>query len=85
MGSVTSMPIVAPLKYSEEMFKQISPSSGTLERIVRANEDSYNELVSASVSFCKVERTYYTSLELKVSGLAIVLKRVNVLPKRSFN
>lgn len=82
IGSITSVPIVYPPKTAKETFRQIPASLAVIERVLKANKDCNNEIVSASTSFCQIEKSYYTSLDLKVAGIAIVLKRVNVLPER---
>ena len=82
LGSLASVPIVYPVKQPEETFRQIPPELNTLERVVKANKNSLNEISSASVSFCEAARTNYTNLDLKVTGIAVVSKRINVLPKR---
>ena len=82
LGSLTSVPLVYPVKQPEETFRQIAPDLNMLERVIKSNKNCQNEISSASISFCEAERTAYTNLDLKVTGLAVVLKRVNVLPKR---
>ena len=83
LASISSVPIVYPAKSSEETFRQVPSSLNILERVIQANGEAYNEIVSASVSFCKIEKSYYTGLDLQVSGIAVILKRLNVLPERS--
>jgi len=82
LGSLASVPLVYPSKQPAETFRQIPLESNTLERVIKSNKDCLNELSSASVSFCEAQRTNYTNLNLKVTGIAVVLKRINVLPKR---
>jgi len=82
LGSLASVPLVYPSKQPTETFRQIPLESNMLERVIKSNKDCLNEISSASVSFCEAQRTNYTSLDLKVTGIAVVLKRINVLPKR---
>ena len=82
LGSLASVPLVYPIKQPEETFRQILPDLKTLERLIKSNKDGFNEISSASVSFCEAQRTNYTNLDLKVTGIAVILKRVNVLPKK---
>lgn len=82
LGSLASIPLVYPVKQPVETFRQLPPELSTLERVIKSNKDCLNEISSASVSFCEAQRTNYTNLDLKVTGIAVILKRVNVLPKR---
>jgi len=82
LGSLASVPLVYPVKQPVETFRQIPPELSTLERVIKSNKDCLNEISSASVSFCEAQRANYTSLDLKITGIAMVLKRINVLPKR---
>lgn len=82
LGSLASVPLVYPIKQPVETFRQIPPELSALERVIKSNKDCLNEISSASVSFCEAQRTNYTSLDLKVTGIAVVLKRINILPKR---
>jgi hypothetical protein len=80
LGSLTSVPFVFPEKQPEENFRQIPSDLNTIERVIKSNKDSFNEISSASVSFCEAGRTAYTGLDLKVTGLAVILRRINVIP-----
>jgi hypothetical protein len=80
LGSLTSQPIRYSAPHPEEIFRQISAESGILERVIKSNKNNLNEIAAASVSFCEAQRIDYTNLDLKVTGLAVVLKRINVLP-----
>lgn len=81
LGSLASVPLVYPAKQPVETFRQIPPELSTLERIIKSNKDCLNEISSASVSFCEAQRTNYTNLNINVTGIAVVLKRVNVVHK----
>jgi len=78
-GSITSSPVTYPMKTSEEVFRQISPDLNLLERVIKANKKGLNEISSASVSFCQAQSGSYTGLDIKVSGIAVIMKRINML------
>lgn len=82
LGSLASVPLVYPAKQPEETFRQIPSDLNMLERLIKANKNNYNEVVSASISFCEAAKESYTSLDLKVGGLTVILRRVNVAPKQ---
>jgi len=80
LGSLSSTPVEFQAPPSEETFKQIPSDTGTLERVIKVNEKSPAETASASVTFCEAQRIF-SSIDMKVLGLDIVLRRVNVLHK----
>ena len=82
LASLTSVPFVYPVKQPVETFRQVPVELNSLERVIKSNKEGLNEISSASVSFCEAERTNYTGINLKVTGIAVVLKKVNVLLKR---
>lgn len=78
LGSITNEPLIFPRKKNEEVFRQVPSDLKLLERVVKANNESLNELAVASVSFCTVKKGSFTLPEIDVSGTAVLLKRVNV-------
>lgn len=78
LGSITSEKIEFPRKRVEEVYRQVSANLNMLERLVKANSDSVNELAVASVSFCTVKKGAFKVPEIDVTGTAVLLKRVNV-------
>ncbi len=82
LGSITTAPLVYPMKQSEETFRQIPSETNFLERVLKSNKNNQNEIASASISFCEALRSNYTGIDLKITGTAVIFKRVNILPKR---
>ncbi|EKE02535.1 MAG: hypothetical protein ACD_20C00363G0001 [uncultured bacterium] len=82
-GSITREPIIYPESKAEEIFRQVPPESGILERVMKSNKTNNNELAVASVGFTEVAGTYGNP-DLKLSGIAILLQRVNVIPKNNY-
>jgi len=82
LASLTSAPLVYPVKQPEETFRQVPSDLKILERLIKSNKDCLNEISSASVSFCEAQRSTYTNFDIKVTGITVILKRVNVLPKQ---
>jgi hypothetical protein len=81
LGSITKQPLSYNQLKSEEIYRQIPGSYQPLERLLEANKDSLNEIAVGSISFCEVKKTVYTSPEIKLTGTAIILKRINVINK----
>ena len=84
LGSITKEPIVYPEVKTEESFRQIYPGIGVLERIMKANKTNNNEFASASVGFSELIKDNNSNPEIKVTGIALIMQRVNVIPKSSY-
>jgi len=78
LGSITTEQLIFPRGKTEEVFRQVSSDVNMIERVVKANNESLNELAVGSVSFCAVKKGSFTLPEIDVSGTAVLLKRVNV-------
>lgn len=73
--------ILYPSVEPEDIFRKL-PKDGILERIVRANKNGYNEYAMASVGITKISAAPDLSLfEIKMTGLAFLMQRVNVYTK----
>ncbi|MDD3014098.1 MAG: hypothetical protein PHC34_10385 [Candidatus Gastranaerophilales bacterium] len=84
LGSITREPIVYPETKPDEVFRQVNPATGSLERFMTANTTNNNELATASVGFTEMTEDFLANPELKLTGMAIILTRVNVIPKSQF-
>ena len=72
--------IINPPETSEPIFRKLS-TDGILERIVRSNKIGKNEYAMASVGFTRANvADDFSSISFRMSGLAFVLKRVNMNP-----
>ena len=70
--------IVNPPQTSEPIFRKL-PADGILERIVRSNKNGKHEYAMASVGFTRANvADDFSSISFRMSGLAFVLKRVNM-------
>jgi len=81
LGSISKENIVYPEKPAEEIFRQIPIDSGTLERVLKANNDNKNELAVASVGFTEISKDIYQKAKVSLSGMVIMLQRINVITK----
>ena len=84
LGSITREPIVYPQAKTDEVFRQVFPDFNTLERVMRANITNNNELASASAGFTEIIDNKNESADIKLTGIAIIMQRVNVIPKSSY-
>jgi len=84
LGSITREPIVYPETKPEEVYRQVNPATNSLERLFLANTTNNNELVTASIGYTEVTEDVLANPEVKLTGLTIVLLRVNVIPQSQF-
>lgn len=84
LGSIAREPIVFPEVKAEEIFRQIPADQGQLERIVKANNTNNNELAVASIGYTELVQDFYQNLQVKVTGVALLMHRVNVIPKSTY-
>lgn len=69
LGSITKEPIVYPETEAKELFRQITPDTGILERVMKANTTNNNELASASVGFTEVTGVNYNNADAEANSL----------------
>lgn len=79
VSSIIKEKLSFPKEKKDEVFRQVPISTGTLERVVKANNNSMNELAVASVSFCNVKKDNFKRPDIDFAGTAVLIKRVNVL------
>ena len=68
---------------SKEIFRKFSPE-GTLERLMKANTDNTNELVVGTVGFTRPKFDDNQNLDIKLTGYACLMERINVIPINKF-
>lgn len=80
LASLDREAITYPATKPKEAFRKL-PTDGILERMVKAGDDGRNEYSMASIG---ITRLFLgedkTSISFKMSGLALLMKRVNVRP-----
>lgn len=84
IAAIAREPIVYPQTQTEQIFRQVPPSTGILERVMKANKTNNNELASASVGYTEMIQNIYANPDVKLTGIALLLVRVNVIPKSSY-
>lgn len=78
MGSIKKDPIIFPSPQTSDIFKPFD-SIGIIERIFKSNSKGNNETVAASVAFALPKTDKYNNMDIKISGLGVLLQRVNVI------
>lgn len=83
IASIGKERMVYPQVKCEEVFRKL-PEDQVLERVFRANTDNLNEYTVASVGITKAEPASDTTVRVYMSGLAILMTRVNIIPQNNF-
>lgn len=83
VGSIDHDPVTYPTTTPKNELRALNASQ-TLERYIKANTDNINEYAIASVAISKMKKFNSEHLRVYMTGLACVMKRVNVVPKNNF-
>lgn len=84
LGSITNEKITYPSERPKEVFRKIK-EGGMLERIVKANNEGFNEQAVVAVGVTKTEVNDEKNLKVSVSGVAFLMTRVNVVQVKQIN
>lgn len=80
IASITKEEITHPSIHAKEVFRQISSEDNLLERLLEANTSNLNELATVSVGYSESTEDENASPDVKLSGLTVITKRVNIIP-----
>ncbi len=78
MGSIKKESIIFPTPQTPDIFKPLD-SIGLLERIFKSNSKGNNETIAASIALALPKKDKYNNINIKISGLGVLLRRVNVI------
>lgn len=82
LASLTREEIKYPPSTPFDAFRKV-PKDGTLERLVIANKKGINEYSLASLGITEISlNEEKTAINYKMSGVAFIMKRVNVYPQK---
>ena len=85
LASLTNEQIEYPTPEFKEKFRKF-PSSGELERIVKANKNNKSEYAIASVGFTKASiNEQEAKVRIEVVGIAYLMKRINMIIPKEIN
>lgn len=83
LGSIDHDPVTYPANTPKSQLRSLGVSQ-TLERFIKANTDNINEYAVASMAISKIKKFAPENVRVYMSGLACVMKRVNVIPKNNY-
>ncbi len=76
VGSIVNEQIVYPQVQEKDVFRSVKQDE--LARVLKANKDKHNEYATASIAITRAQ-VEPSSVVLSMTGMAFVMKRVNVL------
>lgn len=83
IASINSTQIVEGYNMTGESFRQVPADGGAVERVLKANTDNNNEAVVVSVGFTKLTQDMFKKAKMDISGLMILMRRVDIVPENS--
>lgn len=83
IASIGKERMVYPQVKCDEVFRKL-PEDQVLERVFKANTENLNEYTVASVGITRTEPESESVVRVYMSGLAILMTRVNVIPQNNF-
>lgn len=83
IGSITADKITYPQKPSKEIYRKFS-SEGTIERIMKTNTEQTNEYIVGTVGFTRPKLDEDQNLDIKLTGYACIMERMNIIPINNF-
>lgn len=83
IASVNNSQITQNPDFEAEKFRQVPLKEGSLERILKSNNNNNNEAVIISVAFTEQTEDMFKKPKIDISGLLILMKRVDVIPQNS--
>lgn len=84
IAAIAKDPLVLPEPKHEELFRQIPNDYGILERVMKANLTNNNEIASASIGLSEFSNGNTMYSEIRITGIALLMQRVNVIPKSTY-
>jgi ketosteroid isomerase-like protein len=81
IASISKDPLVYPQRLPQEKFRSLNTDDTVLERVMSANKDSLNEMITVTVGLTEVNQDKDDRPSIKLQGVATLVKRVNVSPR----
>lgn len=80
IAHIDNQPIRYPHPKADGKFRTLNPDNASLQRVLKANTENRNEVVSAVVTLTKIDQKDPERPSVSVAGVISILKRVNVVP-----
>jgi ketosteroid isomerase-like protein len=80
IASIAKDPLVYPQRIPQEKFRSMSDEDTVLERVLQANKDNLNEMITVTVGLTEITQEQDERPNIRLQGVATLVKRVNVMP-----
>ncbi len=80
LATIDNEPTIYPHQKIDDKFRALNNETNQLQRVLRANTTNHNEIVTATLGLTTVEQSNPERPSLSLSGIATIVKRVNVVP-----
>jgi hypothetical protein len=80
IASIAKDPLVYPQRVPQEKFRSLSDEDTVLERVLQANKDNLNEMITVTVGLTEISQEQDERPNIRLQGVATLVKRVNVVP-----
>lgn len=78
--TIDNQPLTYPHEKVDDKFRTLNPDSSQLQRVLKANTNNRNEIVTATIGLTNLTQKDMERPSLALNGIATVVKRVNVVP-----
>lgn len=81
IGNIDNQPIKVPHPEPDQKFRAMEGGPTELQRVLVANSENLNEIVTATLGITNIEQKYRQERpSLSLNGIVTIVKRVNVIP-----
>ena len=80
IASIAKDPLVYPQRTPQEKFRSLSDEDTVLERVLQANKDNLNEMITVTVGLTEISQDQDERPNIRLQGVATLVKRVNIMP-----
>lgn len=81
VAAINNQELVYPNPTTDDKFRPVNSSNKTIQRVIRANSNNHNEIVSATIGIATINDNGNNDRpKLGLDGIATIVKRVNIIP-----
>ena len=80
IANIDNEPLTFPHPKTQDVFRALTGESNNLQRVLTANTDNRNEIVTATLGITNIEQKNSERPSLSLNGIITIVKRVNTVP-----
>ncbi len=80
IATIDNQPLTYPHEKVDDKFRTLTPDTQELQRVLKANTNNHNEIVTATLGLTTLEQKTTERPSLALNGIATIVRRVNVVP-----